>query len=113
MGAVVDIGTTTIAMQLYRLEDGKMCGEALCANQQAHFGADVISRIDFSKRNGSEVLEKTLRRQLEEMLDGCMRQAGADRLDAAVITGNTVMLHFWEGLDPSGIRRAIHARFPV
>lgn len=102
-GAAIDIGTTTIAMQLYRLEDGKLCGEALCANRQAHFGADVISRIDFSNRNGSEVLEKTLRQQLEEMLADCMGQAGANKLDAAVITGNTVMLHFWEGLDAGGI----------
>lgn len=102
-GLAADIGTTTVAMQLYRLETGALRGEALGANRQDRFGADVISRIEFSNRQGGEVLQESIRTQLEEMAASCMEQADIQHLDAAVITGNTTMLHFWEGLDPRGI----------
>ena len=102
-GIAVDIGTTTVAMQLYCLDTGALYGESLQGNRQSRFGADVISRIDFSNQDGSPLLEETIRDQLEEMAASCMYQAGISHLDAAVVTGNTTMLHFWEGLDVSGI----------
>lgn len=40
----VDIGTTTIAMQLYD-ENGAVCDEYVQVNPQTEYGADVISRI--------------------------------------------------------------------
>ena len=48
LGIAVDIGTTTVAMQLYCLDTGALYGESLQGNRQSRFGADVISRIDFS-----------------------------------------------------------------
>ena len=102
-GVAVDIGTTTVAVQLYDLDHGQLKGEALGRNQQACFGADVVSRIEFSNQHGVQAAHDTIHGQLEEMAGDCMRQAGIQRLDAAVITGNTTMLHFWEGLDPRGI----------
>lgn len=102
-GLAVDIGTTTIAMQLYRLEDGSLQGECLQPNRQSRFGADVIARIDFANQNEPELLEDTLHGQLEEMAASCMEQAGIQRLDRAVLTGNTTMLHFWERLPTRGI----------
>ena len=102
-GLAADIGTTTVAMQLYQLETGALRGEALGANRQDRFGADVISRIEFSNQQGGELLQESIHTQLEEMAASCMEQADIQHLDAAVITGNTTMLHFWEGLDPRGI----------
>ena len=102
-GLAVDIGTTTVAAQLYRLEDGRIYGEALGANEQAGFGADVISRIEHSNQHGVAPLTECIHQQLERMAASCMAQAGVSALDCAVVTGNTTMLHFWEGLDPRGI----------
>ena len=102
-GLAVDIGTTTVAMQLYQLETGALRGEALGGNQQDRFGADVISRIEFSNQQGGELLQESIHSQLEAMAASCMEQAGIRQLDTAVITGNTTMLHFWEKLDPRGI----------
>ena len=102
-GLAVDIGTTTVAAQLYRLEDGRIYGEALGANEQAGFGADVISRIEHSNQHGVAPLTECIHQQLERMASSCMAQAGVSALDCAVVTGNTTMLHFWEGLDPRGI----------
>ena len=40
----VDVGTTTIAMQLYDW-DGSVATDFACVNPQVRFGADVLSRI--------------------------------------------------------------------
>jgi Uncharacterized metal-binding protein len=102
-GLAVDVGTTTIAMQLYDRSQEVLVGEALSANQQNSFGADVISRIEFSNQHGTEALSDALHRQLEAMAASCLRQADISQVDEVVLTGNTTMLHFWERLDPRGI----------
>lgn len=102
-GLAVDIGTTTVAVQLYDLSTGTICGESLSGNRQSIFGADVISRIEFSNQNSSQLLSNSIHIQLEQMATDCMRQSGISSVQRAVITGNTTMLHFWEGLDPRSI----------
>lgn len=106
LGAAVDIGTTTIAMRLYNCSNGQLLGEALEGNRQASFGADVISRIGEANEGNADLLRDTIRHQLSDMIVDCMRQAGVSYLDQAVVTGNTTMLHFYEGLDASGIAMA-------
>lgn len=44
-GLAVDIGTTTVAMQLFDRTSGALLAERLAENAQRGFGADVISRI--------------------------------------------------------------------
>lgn len=44
-GFAVDIGTTTVAMQLYDLENGKCLDTYTGLNGQRAYGADVIARI--------------------------------------------------------------------
>lgn len=101
-GAAVDVGTTTIAIRLYHLENGSLRGEILQPNRQARFGADVLSRVDFARQNGPELLEDILHAQVENMAALCMEQAGIRKLDRVVLTGNTAMLHFWERLPTEG-----------
>lgn len=102
-GLAVDIGTTTIAMQLYDCSSGQLIGEDLAENRQRTFGADVISRIEYANRHTPAPLEDTIHHQLEEMAGYCLRRSGISGLDKIVIAGNTTMLHFWERLDPRGI----------
>lgn len=102
-GLAVDIGTTTIAMQLYDCSSGRLLGEDLAENRQRAFGADVISRIEYANRHTPARLEEAIHRQLEEMAELCLRRSGVSAPDRVVITGNTTMLHFWERLDPRGI----------
>ena len=102
-GLAIDIGTTTVAMQLYDMATGRVLGQSLRANSQGIYGADVISRIQNAMEIGSEGIQTIIHRQLQEMSDVCKVQAGVDDLDFAVVTGNTVMLHFYEGLDTQNI----------
>lgn len=44
----IDIGTTTIAMELVDMDSGAEIDSYLCINRQRRYGADVISRIQAS-----------------------------------------------------------------
>lgn len=98
-GAAVDIGTTTIAAYIYKFPECVVVKSILRENPQTQFGADVLSRIEFAKDNLS-LLNSLVQDAVCEMLSGY-------DIRKTVITGNTVMLHFYLGLDPSGM-----AEFP-
>ena len=103
-GAAIDIGTTTVVCALYR-SDGTLLGTESRINCQQSYGADVISRIQKTSEVGLEALHRLILAQLEEMLATLCHRYEVDRrsLRRAVVTGNTTMLHFFAGLDPSGI----------
>ena len=98
-GAAVDIGTTTIAAYIYKFPEGHLVKTILRENPQTQFGADVLSRIELAKDNLS-----LLNLSVQNAIDGML--SGYD-IKKTVITGNTVMLHLYLGLDPSGM-----AEFP-
>lgn len=100
-GLAVDIGTTTVAMQLFDRASGTILAEQLASNAQGSFGADVISRIQACKSHGLHTLSGRIRGQLAEMAAACMHQAGISHIVESVVTGNTTMLHLFEGLDPA------------
>ncbi|HKK94758.1 MAG TPA: ASKHA domain-containing protein [Anaerovoracaceae bacterium] len=102
-GISVDIGTTTVAMQLYELRTGKLLGEDLRNNAQCIFGADVISRIKYATENGTKYLQDSIHKQLLDMSKECMHKAEIYEINKSVVTGNTVMLHFYEGLETRSI----------
>lgn len=103
-GVAIDIGTTTVACALFA-PDGQLLGTKSQVNCQQSYGADVISRIHHVAAVGAEALHFAVVRQLEEMLSELCHDCRVDRADVkhAVATGNTTMLHFFAGLDPSGI----------
>lgn len=94
--AAIDIGTTTIAVYIYRFPEGKLVHSCCVANPQRHFGADVISRIQ-AYQNGNAM-------QLSNCVEEILRNATKDfSIDLSVICGNTAMLHLLTGQDPSGM----------
>jgi len=120
-GFAVDIGTTNIEISLWKLETDT------CETSSFHntpiktksvrnclyvYGADVVSRILYAHYNGVEVLQKKLIAQLKEEFDLMLRDvqddsSGTERLaKRAVLTGNTVMLHFLSGLSVAGFEKA-------
>ena len=49
--AAVDLGTTTVALRLFDRASGELLAEAQGWNRQASYGADVISRIQYTLEN--------------------------------------------------------------
>ncbi len=99
-GFAVDIGTTTVALQLIDRASGKILAERLAENAQRGYGADVISRIEACRAIGVSALSDRIANQLEEMAAQCLQEAGIPEAAESVVTGNATMLHIYEGLDP-------------
>ncbi len=102
-GFAVDIGTTTVVTRLYDRATGKVLAERMGENAQRGYGADVISRIEACKTEGLDVLSDRIANQLEEMAAACMAESGISEITESVVTGNTTMLHLYEGLDPASL----------
>ncbi len=106
LAAALDLGTTTVVLELVDLSDGSRKGTAAEWNAQAPYGADVISRVQFctERADGLLTLKNVIRKQTDELLEGL----GVKRSDLQdlFIAGNTIMQHIYAGLDPLPIARA-------
>ncbi|MBC8278832.1 MAG: DUF4445 domain-containing protein [FCB group bacterium] len=108
-GIACDVGTTTVALHLLDLTDGRLIGTASGYNRQIQCGADVISRILYSQKGGrlgdlQERIISTINRLSGELCNSNGIEAG--EITAAVFAGNTTMTHLLLGIDPSNIREA-------
>ena len=107
LGFAIDIGTTTLAVYLYDLVSGRQIAEGAAVNVQRSFGADVISRIQYSMEHtdGLHSLAESVRRQLHTLCVELLTQQGYRLTDiyASCIVANTSMLHFLMELPASSI----------
>lgn len=106
-GIAIDVGTTTVAVQLVDLSDMKILGACTDYNGQLACGLDIISRIDYARRaDGREELRNRVLRTINRLI----RQSAAryrikpHEISSAVISGNTTMTHLLLGLTPEYIR---------
>jgi len=101
-GLAIDIGTTTIAVYLLNLNDGKVLDVESKVNNQRSYGADVISRINFTIENpkGSGIFKDHIISQLNNMIEIlCKKNSiSEDNIYDTVIVGNTTMIHLLLGL---------------
>lgn len=99
-GAAIDIGTTTVAAYLFSAQSTDPLTAAGEYNHQQKFGADVITRLAYSKQHGVGVLSDAILNQISGILARLCREGGVStqELKTLVVTGNTTMLHFFAGL---------------
>lgn len=108
-GVAVDIGTTTVAVQLVDLVDGRIVSSRTSYNSQIRLGADVISRIDYA-RSPKKLHE--LHTLVLETVNGLIADVAEDggirteEIQAAFVAGNTTMVHLFLALPPRYIREA-------
>jgi len=109
-GGAVDIGTTTVVLQLYDLRTGTALGNRRDWNAQRPYGADVVSRMQYTMENENGLFRLTglIREQVFGMLDDLCGEAGLDpaAVHTMYVAGNTVMQHLFAGLDPRAIALA-------
>jgi len=96
-GAVIDLGTTTLAISLLDLKSKKEIAFISFNNPQAILGADVISRISYAleKKEGLDRLNSLVIRALEEMLRELLMVSAlsSKSLRKIMIAGNAPMQH--------------------
>jgi uncharacterized 2Fe-2S/4Fe-4S cluster protein (DUF4445 family) len=106
-GLAVDVGTTTVVIQLVHLKTGKVIGVEANHNLQARYGEDVISRMVFACGRGSLVpLNQAIITNINTLTRALVKEKSIDINDITGIVagGNTVMSHFLLGLMPCSIR---------
>lgn len=102
----VDLGTSTIAMQLHHI-DGRVEDTYAAVNPQNAYGADIMSRIAAAaevaaakdmQRMVLDVLEKGIRRFEKKIAEGeCLRM---------VLAANTTMVYLLQGWNTEQLGRA-------
>jgi len=105
-GLAFDIGTTTLCAALF--DKSGECTVATRKNPQTSFGADVMTRIGKAMSGDAEVLADCVRESLADMTFELCHERGItpDLIDAAVVTGNTVMLCLLTRHDTTPLSRA-------
>jgi uncharacterized 2Fe-2S/4Fe-4S cluster protein (DUF4445 family) len=96
-GMAVDLGTTTIVVQLVNLENGHVLDSVSDVNPQARFGADIISRIQSCLDGNFEELQNLVRSKTDEMIQSILQKHPVNVSKIAIV-GNTVMHHIFSGL---------------
>ncbi|MCE5194940.1 MAG: ASKHA domain-containing protein [Nitrospiraceae bacterium] len=105
--AAVDIGTTTIVVYLVDLNTGKLIDTGSTYNSQIKFGDDVITRIIYAtEKNGLNELREEVVEDINDIIQTIIETHNLknNSIESAVISGNTIMLHIFWGLDPRHIR---------
>ncbi len=102
----VDIGTTTVAMLLVDLRDGRILDRASAFNKQMHHGDDVLTRINLctvDKTMIQALQHELVEHTFEPLIDELLKKTGFSRENLAGMTaaGNATMLHLLAGVDPS------------
>ena len=107
-GAAVDIGTTTIAMNLYDLRTGDCLARCGMPNPQISVGADVMSRIGASMAGSSRLLQAQVTGAVNTLLAKACSLADIDisRVGSMTAAGNTTMLYLLTGRDPTALSHA-------
>jgi uncharacterized 2Fe-2S/4Fe-4S cluster protein (DUF4445 family) len=106
-GLAIDVGTTTVVVQLVHLGTGKIIDTEGSHNLQARFGEDVISRMVFACVRGSvDPVHKAVITNINTLTNTLLRENQVNRedIDAIVAAGNTTMSHFLLNLTPCSIR---------
>ncbi|WKV10147.1 ASKHA domain-containing protein [Thermoanaerobacterium sp. CMT5567-10] len=106
-GISIDIGTTTIAAYLYNIKTGTRIDVFSDVNPQKSFGADVISRINYTitEDDGLFRLHRIIVDEINKIVNAfCTRNAiSKENIYEIVIVGNTVMIHLALGVTVKNI----------
>jgi uncharacterized 2Fe-2S/4Fe-4S cluster protein (DUF4445 family) len=103
----VDIGTTTVWVELIDLARGQILGHSADYNGQLSYGDDVISRIIYSQRDqGLQKLQRSAAASINQIMHRLLKrhQLSVEEISHLTLAANTTMTHLFYGLEPKFIR---------
>lgn len=104
-GIAVDLGTTTIAVQLLDLKTGHVLAVKTALNAQARHGSDVLTRAAYALNGGQKELQDLIRHQIGAMVAALLGEAPTRAATRVVLVGNSMMHHLFCGLDVAPLAR--------
>lgn len=100
----LDIGTTTLEMELLHLPDGAVLSNAGCFNGQCALGDNILDRIFYAKNDAEHLrqLQTCVLDSIRGLLRSCLETAQVQPEEIAVlgVGGNTTMIHLLLGCEP-------------
>jgi len=102
----LDLGTTNLVGQLYDNISKRDVLMKIIGNPQIAYGSDVITRMQYSMTDrANDDVARVLMDGINSLIAALSREAGIDAHDihAMTVAGNTVMSHYFLGLDISTI----------
>ncbi len=110
IGAAIDIGSTTLALYVYDLQNGRLNYESSAMNPQIRYGEDLMSRVSYLMMNkdGENKLAQAVRNKITEMLHNACEilELQLDKLLEIIIVGNPIMHHIFFGISPVELGQA-------
>ncbi len=110
IGAAIDIGSTTLALYVYDLQNGRLNYESSAMNPQIRYGEDLMSRVSYVMMNkgGENKLAQAVRNKVTEMLHNACEilELQLDKLLEIVVVGNPIMHHIFFGISPVELGQA-------
>lgn len=106
-GIACDVGTSTVALHLVNLENGRIEATASSLNQQITCGEDIISRINYAGKPERlkqlhDLIISTINHLIEKVVQSA--QVRPSDIYRATFSGNTTMIHLFLNLEPRYIR---------
>lgn len=105
--AAVDIGTTSVAISILDISQGKVVERASFVNPQISFGLDVLSRMSaaIDLKDNLYKMQKQITKAIEENIIKIFNnyKLDIDSLYEIVFSANSVMMHILMGVDPTSL----------
>lgn len=121
-GLAIDIGTTTVKINLVDLTTGNVAASGGEYNLQQRYGDDVINRIVYSvdAKDGVAALRKAVLDSLNSLITKILAEVGIskEQVFTSVVAGNTTMTHLFLGIPANNIRLepyipAVNLPYPI
>ncbi len=100
-GAAIDVGTTTVVLNLADLETGEILGTASFENPQRFGGSDIMHRISYEGGDFPGELQQVMLSAINFEIGELSRRHGFHRrrIYEVVVVGNSTMRDIFFGLD--------------
>lgn len=95
-GAACDLGTTSVVVTLFDLEQGELIARESALNAQTQIAADIIGRLEYAlSPGGAEELQAKAAETINRLLAAVCVSADITPADVGILTvaGNSAMLH--------------------
>jgi len=107
-GVAIDVGTSTVVAHLVDLSTSETIDAEACYNSQVVFGGEVTRRIIQAEREGAKALRDAVVGDINNLISAFVARHPVElhEIVSLLAAGNTTMLHFLLGLDPTHIRKS-------
>jgi len=111
LGLAIDVGTTTLVVQLIDLEHGSQVAVSASKNPQAAYGDDVVTRIGYTDEHadGLNHLQSVVIGAVNGLpgtIEEVVGRRVADHIYEVVVVGNPVMRNLFFGLSVHSLGRS-------